>query len=136
MRFRLERVVGEEWGKLHSLIAWLNPVQSLDSQFPFETGGERIMCGSRNGRVSFICTHNYLTFANATTIAYRRKIARSLKILVVCNSSRVCKSHKITGISGTCWSSGICDFRRVQFLLACVLSTTPNSPMFFSALPR
>ena len=52
MKCRLERVVDEERGRLHSLTARLNPVQSLNSQFPFETGGEWIMCGGRNERVA------------------------------------------------------------------------------------
>jgi len=41
-------------------------------------------------------TRNFLTFANTTAIAYGRKVARSLKIFAVCNSSRVCKRQKIT----------------------------------------
>ena len=34
-------------------------------------------------------TRNFLTFVNTTAIAYWQKIARSLMILVLCNSSRV-----------------------------------------------
>ena len=41
-------------------------------------------------------TRNFLTFVNTTAIAYGQKIARSLKILVLCNSSRVYKRQKIT----------------------------------------
>ena len=41
-------------------------------------------------------TRNFLTFVNTTTIAYGQKIARSLRILVFCNSSRVYKRQEIT----------------------------------------
>ena len=43
-------------------------------------------------------TRNFLTFVNTTAIAYGQKIAQSLKILVLCNSSRVYKRQKITSI--------------------------------------
>ena len=42
------------------------------------------------------CTRNFLTFINTTAIAYGQIIARSLKILVLCNSGRVYKHQKIT----------------------------------------
>jgi len=35
------------------------------------------------------CTRNFLTFENTAAIAYGQEIARSLNILVACNSSRV-----------------------------------------------
>ena len=41
-------------------------------------------------------TRNFLTFVNTTAIAYGQKIAQSLKILVLCNSSRVYKRQEIT----------------------------------------
>jgi len=41
-------------------------------------------------------TRNFLTFANTAAIASGQEIARSLNILVACNSSRVCKRQKIT----------------------------------------
>ena len=47
-------------------------------------------------------TRNFLTFVNTTAIAYGQKIARSLKILVLCNSSRVYKRQKITS---TAWGN-------------------------------
>ena len=50
-------------------------------------------------------TRNFLTFVNTTAIAYGQKIARSLMILVLCNSSRVYKRQKITS-SYVCRISG------------------------------
>jgi len=46
--------------------------------------------------VEYRSTRNFLTFVNTTAIAYGQKIARSLKILVLCNNSRVYKRQKIT----------------------------------------
>jgi len=43
-------------------------------------------------------TRNFLTFVNATAIAYGRKIDQGLKILVACNSSRFYKRQKIASI--------------------------------------
>ena len=43
-------------------------------------------------------TRNFLTFANAAAITYGQKIARSLNILAICNSSCVYKRQKIMSI--------------------------------------
>ncbi|KAG0130218.1 hypothetical protein HOY82DRAFT_383988 [Tuber indicum] len=48
--------------------------------------------------VLYSSTRNFLTFVNTTAIAYGQKICRSLRILVVCNSSCVHKRQKITSI--------------------------------------
>ena len=46
------------------------------------------------------CTRNFLTFVNTTAIAYGQKMGQSLRILVVCNSSRVYKRQKIMSTRG------------------------------------
>jgi len=63
------------------------------------------------------CTRNFLTFVNATAIAYGRKIDQSLKILVACNSSRFYKRQKIasTVINEKCgMNSSSSEFRTLE----------------------
>ena len=48
-----------------------------------------------SGRVWYSSTPNCLTFVKTTAIAYGQKMGRSLKILVLCNSSRFYKRQAI-----------------------------------------
>ena len=69
-------------------------------------------------------TRNFLTFVNTTAIAYGQKIARSLKILVLCNSSRVYKRQKITSTMslsypGSRWSGYRGSKKKISFLFFC-----------------
>ncbi|RPB04031.1 hypothetical protein L873DRAFT_45850 [Choiromyces venosus 120613-1] len=56
----------------------------------------KTMNGHETDSVMNASTRNFLTFVNTTAIAYGQKIGRSLKILMVCNSSCVHKRQKIT----------------------------------------
>jgi len=54
------------------------------------------------GQSRELSTRNFLTFVKTTAIAYGQKIGRSLKILVLCNSSRFYKRQAITS-TGCLW---------------------------------
>jgi len=68
------------------IFSWLGLLRFLILR-PSRCSGKQ-MCTSQ-------FTRNFLTFVNATAIAYGRKIDQSLRILVACNSSRFYKRQKI-----------------------------------------
>jgi len=61
------------------------------------------------------CTPNYLTFVKTTAVAYGQKIDRSLRVLVVCNTSRF---YKLQAIGSTHNRQGISENMDYEFIWA------------------